>query len=980
VADEVRFQVLGPLRITRAGETVKAGGRVQQRLLAALLIAPNRSVSDDRLVEEVWSGEPPASARHLLQVYVSRLRAVLGSADGMPRIHRDGTGYRLEVEPGWIDSSVFIDSVTRSGDLRAEDPEAAAHALEAALSLWRGRPYGDLGDDMPTIRTEADMLEQLRSTAQEDHIEVELSLGHHDAMVPPLLGLVEEFPFRERLWSHLMLALYRSGRETEALRTYTRLREMLGEELGIEPSNDVRRLEERILLQDPALALERLPAPSNLPVQLTSFVGRSEELQDLETRLASDRLVTLTGIGGIGKTRLAIAAAQTVLPSFGDGVWWIDLSTASEPREVPGRVAAALGVGSQPGTTFTESVIRAFSRRSALLLFDNCEQIVDAAAELIVDLLRGCPLLRVLATSRTALDVAGEVHWSVPPLDQPEPRSKTSPDDLLGADAIRLFVERAGAAERSFRLTAENADSVAALCRRLDGLPLAIEMAAARVAILAPAQIEDHLSDRFTLLHGPRHPPIPRHETLEAALDWSYAMLDTAAQATFDHLGVFAGSFELAAAVAVTGRRDDEDLIVTAIDHLASASLLTVGDMDTAAARYRLLETVREYALRRLDAQHGVSPARGRHAAYYLGLLEEARPALDTPDFTTWLERLDGAYEEIRQALDWSLSHDSDAAKLRGAPTLFEYWYRQAKPEEAGSWGRRMLEGADGAPPDLRAAAHTAVGFSAVIAGDPVASAEQCDEAVRLCRMAGDTDWLHTALFTKAQAALMVGDFDTMVACGNEGLELCDQAGGRWRRVRPLTVLAFAEWMGNGNLNRAAALLGSALPLYRELGDRSSQVVMALTPLCSIALQAGDVDAAEAYAIEAVEVSDYWDGSALSSLGDALGARGNLADAEAAYRRGLVRSMDVGLENWFRVNVRKLAALAATRGEHERAAHLWGASTPNYPGWGAMIGQPEAAEVRSRLGDDVFENLAAEGASWDHDAILLHASSASPAR
>ena len=977
MTDEVRFEVLGPLRVTRAGETVKAGGPVQLRLLAALLIAPNRSVSDDRLIEEIWAGDPPASARHLLQVYVSRLRTIFGSDEDSPLIEREGTGYRLEVDSTRIDSVVFQDAVARSNELRADDPEAAARTLEAALSLWRGRPYGQLGDDMPTVRAEADMLEELRAGAHEDHIEIELSLGRHDAMVPTLLGLVEQFPFRERLWSHLMLALYRSGRETEALRTYTRLREMLGEELGIEPSTDLRRLEERILLQDPALALERPEPSSNLPVQLTSFVGRATELQDLASRLATDRLVTLTGVGGIGKTRLAIATAQAELPRFVDGVWWIDLSAAADPAEIPGRVAAVLGVGSQPGTTHTESVIRAFSRRHALLVVDNCEQIVDAVAGLVVDLLRGCPHLTVLATSRTALDVAGEVHWSVPPLDQPEPARTASPADLLGSDAIRLFVARAEAAERSFRLTRQNADSIAALCRRLDGLPLAIEMAAARVAVLAPAEIEDLLSDRFTLVHGPRHPPVPRHETLQAALDWSYAMLDTAAQTTFDHLGVFVGSFDLPAALAVASSEHDEGLVVAAIDDLASASLLSVGGVDTAMASYRLLETVREYARRRLDERDGASQARERHATYYLGLLEEARSALDKPDFTTWLERLDGGYEEIRQALDWSLSHSS-AETLRGAPTLFEYWFRQAKAEEAGSWGRRMLEGTGEEPPELRAAAHTAAGFSATIAGDAPAAAEHCDAAVRLCRSVDDSDWLNTALFTKAQAALMVGDFATMVACGTEGLELCAGADDRWRRARPLTVLGFAEWMGFGNLERAASLLKNALPLYRELGDRSSQVVMALTPLCSIALQSGDVDAAETYALEAVEVSDYWDGSALSSLGDMLGARGNLAEAEAAYRRGLVRSMDVGLENWFRVNVRKLAALAAAQGEHERAASLWGASMPNYPGWGAGIGEQQVAEARSGLGHDVFESFAAQGAAWDHDAIILHASSLSP--
>ena len=977
MTDQVRFDVLGPLRVRRGGEAIKIGGRVQLKFLAALLVAPNRAVSDDRLVEEVWAGDPPASAYHLLQVYASRLRALIETGTDTPRIQRDGAGYRLEVDPVSIDAAVFVAAVDCAGDLRGDDAVSAAGELEEALSLWRGRPFGDLADDMPMVQAEAAVLEERRASAQEEYVDVELSLGHHDDVIPILVGLVDENPFRERLWSQLMLALYRSGREAEALRAYGRLSRLLGDELGLEPSDDLRRLEERILLQDPALEVERTAPASNLPSQLTSFVGRARELEELATRLEEHRLVTLTGVGGIGKTRLAIEVAHQAASLFEDGVWWIDLSAVSEPAEVPGRVAAVVGVGSQPGTAVTESMIRAFSRRRLLLVIDNCEQVVDAVAGLVVDLLRGCPHLRVVATSRMSLDVAGEVLWAVPPLDQPGPEDRALPDDLLAADAIRLFVERASAAQRSFRLTGENSESIVSLCRRLDGLPLGIEMAAARVAVLAPAQIEARLSDRFTLLHGPRHPSIPRHETLQAALDWSYEMLEPAVRAVFEHLGVFVGRFELPAAASVASESNDEALIITAIDDLVSASLLTVAGADTASAQYRLLETVRQYALGRLGAGAGLRGARQRHSSYYLTRLAEARPALGTPDFAVWLGRFDDAYEEIRQALDWSLRHDPGAVPAGCAPTLFEYWYRQAKPEEAGRWGLLMLEGAPDAAPELRAASHAAVAFSAVIAGDLAGSMEHCDEAVRLCRTADDEEWLDTALFTKAQAAFMVGDFATMHSCGTEGLEICDRGGRQWSRARPLTVLGFAEWMGNGDLDRAAALFGEALPLLRELGDGTSQVVMALTPLCSISVSRGEVEQAERYALEAVALGGHWDGSALSSLGDALGAKGDLAGAESAYRRGLVRSMDTGLENWFRVNVRKLATLAVVQGEDERAARLWGASTPHIPDWGAGIGQQERAEVRARLGEERFEALAAEGSCWGHDAILLQVSNPS---
>ncbi len=963
----LRFEVLGPLRLTRSDDPIKIGGPVQRRVLAALLAGRNRIVTDDRLVDEVWAGDPPPSARHLVQVYVSRLRDVFGSGDGAPRIQRDGNGYRLEAAPGTIDADVFLDMTSQAHAAASHDPQRAAAELQTALDLWRGRPFEDLADEMPMLRTEAAMLEERRAAAEEDRVDLELGLGHHDEMIPILQRLVDHHPFREHRWSQLMLALYRSGREAEALRTFARFSRMLGEELGIEPSHDLRRLEERILLQDPGLALEAPEPPSTLPIQLTSFVGRTAEMSELGPRLTKERLVTLVGVGGIGKTRLAVEVARAAIAEFPDGVWWVDLSAVTDPGAVAGRVAAGVGVGAAPGTAVTEPLIRSFSRRTALFVIDNCEQVADAVAELVVDLLRGCADVTVLTTSRVPLDVAGEVLWAVPPLDQPDPHDAATLDELQTADAVRLFVERAGAANRTFRLTAENAGSIRTLCRRLDGLPLAIEMAAARVAELAPAQIEEHLSDRFSLLHGPRHPSLPRHETLQAALDWSYTMLEAGAQETFDQLGVFAGSFDLPAAIAVTAG----GAAVGAIEDLAAASLVTVDASGGEVARYRLLETVRAYALERLVERGTVEIARSRHAIHYLELLHEAGSAQATPELSGWLERIDAAYDEIRQALDWSLTNPGEV-ELGGLTALFEYWYRHGRPEEAGLWARRILDDPE-RPLLQQAAAHTAAGFSAVIAGDAPGSVHHADEAIRLCREAGDEEWLTTALFTRAQAALMVGDFATMVECGTEGLDLSSGAGSRWRRAQPLTVLGFAEWQGGGDLDRAAALLAETLPLYQELGDVTSQVVMALGPLSAIALQQGDVAAAEEYAGQAVAAGTVWDGSALSSLGDALAAKGDVPGAVAAYRRGLVRSLEVGLENWFRVNVRKLATMAFALGDDDRAAGLWGASTLNIPNWGDVIGQAAAAELRSRLGDGTFDRLAAEGVAWSHDRILAQA-------
>jgi tetratricopeptide (TPR) repeat protein len=453
------------------------------------------------------------------------------------------------------------------------------------------------------------------------------------------------------------------------------------------------------------------------------------------------------------------------------------------------------------------------------------------------------------------------------------------------------------------------------------------------------------------------------------ALDWSYQLLHERHREVFDHLAVFAGEFDLEAVGAVVGRSHHDVTTVEAIATLSDSSLISVRPAADDTARYRLMETVREYASDRLDARGSRDSARNRHAEYFLGRLEAAADLVMTPEFARRLDWFESYYDEIRQALAWSLEHHSRSATLRAAPALFEFWYRQAKASEAGYWGRLMLAESDDAPEALRAAVHGAIAFGDTVRGNIPGLFEHAEAAIRLCREAGDEWGLVQALFVRAQAALAVGDFVALESDGREGLARCDSLDARWLRSRPLTVLGFGALFGAGDLDGAATYLLEALRLYRELGDRTSEVVLALTPLCIIELGRGNLPAAEGFALDAIAVSDFWEGSALSVLGDVRLAQGDPVAAGAVLRRALERSLDVGLENWFRVNTRRLSVLAAETGRYEDAARLWGASTVSIPAWGDGIGREVVGRIHEQLGDD-FDRFVAEGAAWDHASIL----------
>ena len=637
---EVRL--LGPVQVWRAGAEVGLGGPRPRAVLALLVLETGRVVPASRLVEEVWRHSPPRGSGTTLRSYVSRLRGVLGPDTAL---EARGGGYVLGVDPGAVDA-VRFERLTASGQAVLSQGEAAAAAgyFRQALGLWRGAALADVGEVEPLAR-EAARLEDLRLVAVEGRIEADIELGLQAEVIGELEGLAGEHPLRERLWRLLVLALYRAGRQADALAAYRQARDLLAGELGLEPGPELRQLEQAVLRQE-------VPAPPpprlhNLPAPLTSFLGREQDLARVGELLEQARLVTLTGTGGTGKTRLAVEAGAGAVGRFRDGVWLAELAGVAEPALVAAQVMTALGVRQAGDVPVLDALIYRLRSAELLLVLDNCEHLLEACAALAGALLRAAPGLRVLATSRELLGIPGEVTYPVRPLDLPP---QTADAQQAGqAAAVRLFLDRGSAARGGTGGGVAPVAVAERICRTLDGLPLAIELAAARLGTLSAEEIEAHLADRFRFLAYRRPAADPRHQALRAAMDWSYDLLDAGERRVLGELSVFAGTFALAQAAEVCSG-GDQDTALEVIDGLAGKSLVAAEPAED-GTRYRLLDTVRYYAADRLAQAGGTNTARDRHAAAFMGLAEREHRLLV----------LAREQDNFRAALEWSLGRGDPA-------------------------------------------------------------------------------------------------------------------------------------------------------------------------------------------------------------------------------------------------------------------------------------------------------------------------------
>jgi predicted ATPase/class 3 adenylate cyclase len=862
----MEYAILGPLRVVVESRDIAPAAAKPRALLVRMLIDANRAVAAETLVDDLWSGMPPRSAATTLQGYISQLRKVLGPE----RLVTRAGGYELVVGPGELDAEV-LDSVVTDARRRlsTNDFAGAADAFDRAIAMWSGVALADAAGAQWATPT-ASRLEELRIVAVEGLLEANLGRGACKEVLTAAESAIAAYPLRERLWAHYMSALYLDGRQADALRAFQRLRQYLGDELGIAPSRDIVELEARIVRQEDlrpfpgaapvgampgstptltfmftdletstrmweehqaamqrALArhddlmrdaveyhggrvvkttgdgtlavfdnavhathaaakaqralsaepwgetgplrarialhtgvaetrdgdyfgptlnraarlaaiahggqilvsrsteavvrdeagvelcdlgdhrLKDLARPervfqlmvsglsnefaplrslgverTNLPVQLTSFVGRAHELERARKLVSEHRAVTITGVGGVGKTRIALQVAREMIGDFEDGTWVCELAAVTDEDAMLPMVVSTLRVTPRSGSTLEESIAEHLRHKVMLLVLDNCEHLLASLARLVDRILRAGGGIRVLATSREALDVDGEQTL---PLRSMTVAASDDLDDVGGSDAAQLFLDRARNARADFILDSSNAAAVNTICRRLDGIPLAIELAAARVVSMSPPEIAGLLDERFRLLTGGRRLALERHQTLRAAVDWSYALLTPLEQSAFERLAVFAGTFDSAAARAVVA---DESVaewdVIDALDGLVRKSLVIAEEQARGGTRYQMLETLRQYARERLD-EHGDSDKwRRRHAEYYAAFGTAIRKGLLGPDEFAWRDRRDAEIDNIRAATSWAIDCEDTALMIPlifdGSEEAMVLWNRMGRP------------------------------------------------------------------------------------------------------------------------------------------------------------------------------------------------------------------------------------------------------------------------------------------------------------
>jgi predicted ATPase/DNA-binding SARP family transcriptional activator len=908
VRNEIR--VLGPLALVGESGPIRLGAPKERRLLAALLAEAGMTRPSDVLATAIWGESPPPSAPKLLQVYVSKLRKRLPA---QATIRTNGSGYALVLEDGVLDADRFERLVTEGrAAQRAGNHALAVSMLDRALALWRGDAYGELADE-EFVRAEVGRLEELRLVATEERLAAELELGHDAEVLAELGALADSYPLRERLQSQLMLALYRSGRQAEALDRYAATRRHLSDELGLEPGAELRELQRQILRHDPALV--RAPrladtARPSIPAPPNPLVGRERELAELAELLRRDdvRLVVLTGAGGSGKTRLGLEAARRTAGSFANGAALVELAPVHDPELVVGAVLGSLGiewVGSDPLAT----LVAAVTGRELLLLLDNFEHVRDAGP-LLVELLARAPRLTLLVTSRVVLHVSGERVYPVEPLG----------DEA----AVELFLARAS--ESGVTFPGDDVRStIRSICGRLDGLPLAIELAAGRIRALTPVELLAALERRLPLLtRGPRDLPA-RQQTLRSTLEWSVDLLDDLERRDLARLAVFAGgcTVEYAQIVCETTL----ERLSSLVDHNLIRRAVT-----PQGSRFSMLETIRELMSEALEATGEADVVRRRHGELMLTIVRGAHLSEDDDDPFDQFVAL-GERDDIRAALDWAAGADV-VLGLELASALENFWGAHAPAEGVRRIGD-LLDTPEDIPPRLRARAlRNLAGAAHQVHAFDVADAAY-EESLRICTELGDDRGAALVRMRLAYRARERGDTDLARALLDE---LQRETGGRYRIVDAQgTLLRAYLALGEGSLAEAEVLLDRSYELASGLRWAWWETVVGTARL-AVALQRGDLAGAERHGRStlALEVEEEYGLSALQTI------------------TGLAR-------------------VALARDDLERAGLLWGAISQQA---GGMLG-PRAVPWRDELRAETrpaFRDALDRGRElelWDAAAVAL---------
>jgi predicted ATPase/DNA-binding SARP family transcriptional activator len=981
---EVAMAVLGELEVRVDGRSVNLGGPTPRRLLLHLVLRRNQVVTLDELIEELWP-EPPVHPEKALHVLVSRVRASLGAA--RDRLSSRAGGYRLELSDSELDLARAAAMEAKASTLlSASRFDDAATIAAQALDLWSGSPPMALYN-LDALMGEATRIEELRVQLHHLQIEADIHRGKANRAVGLLEVLVREHPLRERFWAQLMRALYATGRQGDALATFLRARGVLLDELGVEPGPELCELQRLMLAQEPvprmldagpqpaALRTDEASVPASLagiPAALDDFIARPDEFETLEQLIGSHRLVTLTGPGGVGKTRLALELARKVAHRYPGGAGVVDLSSVRDPGLVLPLIEQSCGVSQGAGVSLMDRLRRRLSGSAVLLVLDNFEQVLPAATEL-AQLLTAAETLTVVATSRAPLRIRGEHQYAVEPLAVVETKDAGALTRPEQNPALAMFVNRARAAGRE--LGEADVGLATEICARVDGLPLAIELAAARVPAVGMGYLLAQLDHRLpALADGPRDLP-DRHRTLEGAIEWSFELLGPDEQAFFARLTALGSRFSSASATAVAG--DGEAVSgMRLLQRLIEHSLVMPMPCGTTEQRYRMLETIREFAATRLtDAE--ASDVHQRALQHWRGVTAEADEHMTGERQSEWIERYEADLDSIRVTLSATIAGLPPPAvftALEIVCDLRRFWDFTGRTREARRWLEALLaiHGHD-ADERLLARALNHLGTTYLFVGEHMAAEPHLRHALNLRRELGAVAEIAGTLSNLALVHRHSGELDEMRRLLEESVDMSRQAGDRWGAAASLGNLAVSA-LESGDFAGAVRWYEEALPEFQAMGDTAS-VAIVLDTLGHIAAIQADYERAEHLLANAVELAReagnrHGELSTQFHLTDLAIRRGTLGVARARASACLAQASETGDAVLTVEAVELLAQVDAAEGRHRESALLLGAAQGerNRQGWairphdrlswhGALTN-----ELRRELGDELLIRLLADGA------------------
>jgi predicted ATPase/DNA-binding SARP family transcriptional activator len=971
----LEVRLLGRFEVKHNRKLLNISSRPAQSLFAYLILSAGRSHRREKLAGLLWPDSLEETARDNLRHALWRLRKALESASSARFLQADDLTIRFRESPEyWLDAA----------ELEKLSENASADEIIAVLSNYQGELLPGFYDEWVILERE-----HLNSVFEHDMARL-MSLLEDEKRWLDILDWGERWiklgQKPEPAYRALMAAHAAKGDMSKVAATYERCFKSL-KELGIAPSEQTRALYEKLKAGNEAheavstgYVVEKWESPqkTNLPVPMTSFIGREKEIAEVLTLLGKFRLVTLTGAGGAGKTRLAIQSSSKLLSKFKDGVFWVELAPLTDEALVPPATAKALGVREVPNQLLNETLSNFLRSKQLLLIMDNCEHLIAGCAQLADGLLSTCPNLKILATSREALGLTSEEVWSVPILSLPNPQHISLSDLLMQYEGIRLFVERAKATRSDFTLTEQNAYSVAQVCQRLDGMPLAIELAAARVRMMSVSEIAKHLDDRFNLLTAGSRTALPRHQTLRAAIDWSYELLSETEQLLFCRLSVFAGGFTLEAAEEVAAGGDvSKSQIIDLLSQLINKSLIVVearSEEDEFETRYGMLETIREYARERFNESGEIELTPQHHRDFFIAFAEKAEPKLKGAEQIEWLDHLEVEQDNFRVAWDCALESDVDLA-LRLASALLGFWLMRGNPSEGREWSAKLLERTEQWGQTAgRAHVLNFAGRLAHYQADFAAARSLLEQALSIARVSGDKKEIAFALLWLGRTALRQRDGQIAAPLIEEGLAIYQELQDQWGIAMAFQRLA--ELAGEqGDQRKSEEFFMKTLARYRDLGDRfiSADVLNALGEVTRFA---GDDERAGTFYEQALEIlkelgSRFPSTNPLIGLAWVLLHRGNYRKATDLFEE----SLKLHREYDYKIGMVEeclggFAAILGVTGKPEPAARLFGAVASRLESIG-MAGRMEPqdqkefdhyiAAVRPQLNEAAFEKAWAEG-------------------